>query len=86
MKLRLFTPRQPTPDVKTTSYEWKPDPEVVIKHDDLYAGARESEYETSIFDNDQHQLDSDNSPEITVRHDLPNDETCTTPGTIQEDS
>ena len=28
----------------------------------------------------------DNAPEIIVRHDLPNDETCTNPGTIQEDS
>ena len=86
MRLRLFTPRQPIPDVQTTSNEWKPDPEVILKHDDLYARAWEFEYETSIFDNGQHELDSDNSLEITVRHDLPNDETCTIPGTIQEES
>ena len=86
MRLRLFTPRQPIPDVQTTSHEWKPDTEVIIKHDDLYARAWESEYETPFFDNDQHEPDSGNSPEVTVRHDLPNDETCTIPGTIQEDS
>ena len=86
MRLRLFTPRQPIPDVQTTSHEWKPDPEVIIKHDDLYARAWESEYETPIFDNGQHEPDRDNSPEVTVRHDLPNDETCTIPGTIQEHS
>ena len=45
-----------------------------MKHDDLYARAWESEYETPIFDNGQHEPESDNSPEITVRHDLPNDE------------
>ena len=28
----------------------------------------------------------ENSPEIRLRHDLPNDETCTIPGTILEDS
>ena len=35
MRLLLFTHRQPTPDVQTTSHAWKPDPEVIIKHDDL---------------------------------------------------
>ena len=39
MTLRSFTPRQPIPDVQTTAQEWKPDPEVIIKHDDLYARA-----------------------------------------------
>ena len=27
MRLQLFTPRQPIPDVQTTSQEWKPDPD-----------------------------------------------------------
>ena len=31
MRLRLFTPRQPIPDVQTTSQEWKSNPEVIIK-------------------------------------------------------
>ena len=86
IRLRLFTPRQPIPDVQLTSHEWKPDPEVIIKHDDLYARAWESEYETPNFDNSQYEPDNDNSPEITVRHDLPNGETFTTPRTIQKDS
>ena len=79
-------PRQPIPNLQTTSHEWKPDLEVIIKYDDLYARAWESEYETPIFDNGQHEPDSGNSPEVAVRHDLPKDETCTIPGTIQEDS
>ena len=85
MRLRLFTPRQPIPDVQTPQI-WKPDPEVIIKHDDLYARAWESEYETPILDNGQHEPDNDNSPEITVRHDLHNDETCSISGNIQEGS
>ena len=86
MKLRFFTPRQPIPDVQTTSNEWKPDPEVIIKHDDLYARAWEAKCETPIFDNGHHEPDSDNSLQISVRHDLPTDETCAIPGTIPEDS
>ena len=79
MRLRLLTPRQPMPDGQTTSHEWKPDPEVFIKHDDLYARAWESEYETLFFDQGQHGPHSDNSAEITVRYDLPLDKTCTIP-------
>ena len=86
MRLRSFTPRQPIPDVQATAQEWKPDPEVIIKHDDLNARAWESENETSIFDNDQLEPDSGNSPEVAVRNDLPNEETCTIPGTIQQNS
>ena len=86
MRLRSFTPRQPIPDVQPKAQEWKRDPEVIIKHEDLYARAWESEYETSIFDNDQHEPDSGNSPEVTVRHHIPNEQTCTFPGIIQEDS
>ena len=72
--------------MQTTSQEWKPEPEVIIKFDDLYARAWESEYGTPIFNNGQHEPDSDNSTEITVRHDLAYDETCTIPVIIQEDS
>ena len=86
MKRRLFTPRKSRPDVQTTSNEQKPDPGVIIKHDDMYARAWESEYETPNFDNGEHEPDSENAPEKTVRHDLSNSETCTIPGAIQEDS
>ena len=86
MRLRKITPRQPIPDVQTTSHERKLDPEVIIKHDDLYARAWESDNETPISDNGQHEPDRNNSREVTVRHCLPNGETCTIPGTLQEDS
>ena len=80
--LRLVPPRQPIPDVETTSQEWKHDSEVIRKHDDLWARALESEYETPIFDKGQHEPDNKNSPQVTVRHDLANDKTCNSPGTI----
>ena len=86
MRLRVITPTQPIPEVQTTSQEWKPDPEVIIKHDDLYARAWESENDKPIFENGQHAADSDKSPEITLNHELQIDETCYLPGTIQEDS
>ena len=53
MRLRHFTPRQTIPDIPVTPRQWQPDPEVIIKHDDLYARAWECEYEKPIFDSDR---------------------------------
>ena len=39
-------------DTPVTPREWQPDPEVIIKHDDLYARAWECEYDKPIFDSD----------------------------------
>ena len=86
MRLRRFTPRQPIPDKPITPREWQPDPEVTIKHDDLYARAWECEYEKPIFDSDYNNLVTPNSPEITVRSEETADEMRTTPGTIRENS
>ena len=86
MRLRQFTPRQPIPDIPVTPTEWQPDPEVIIKHDDLYARAWECEYDKPIFDSDRDNLVSPNSPEVTVRSGEVADETRSTPGTIQDDS
>ena len=65
MKLRQFTPRQPIPDIPITPREWQPDPEVVIKHDDLYARAWECEYDEPIFDRDYNNLATPSSPVFT---------------------
>ena len=86
MRLRQFTPRQPIPDTPVTPREWQPDPEVIIKHDDLYARAWECEYDKPIFDSDRDNLKSPISLEVTVRSGEAADETRSTPGTIQEDS
>ena len=86
MRLRQFTPHQPIPDTPVTPREWQPDPEVIIKHDDLYARAWECEYDKPIFDSERDNLVSPNSPEVAVRSGEATDETWSTPGTIQEDS
>ena len=75
MRLRQFTPRQPIPDIPATPCEWQPDPEVIIKHDDLYARAWECEYDKPIFDSDRVNLVSPNSPEVAVRSRKAADET-----------
>ena len=86
MRLRQFTPRQPTPDIPITPRELQPDPEVIIKHNDLYARAWECEYEKPIFDSDYNILVTLFSPEITARSEEAADEMRSTPGTIQENS
>ena len=86
MRLRQFTPRQPKPDIPVTPREWQPDPEIIIKHDDLYARAWECEYDKQIFDSDSDNLVSLNSPEVTVRSGEEANATRSTPGTTQEDS
>ena len=85
-RLRQLTPRQPKPDTPVTPREWQPDPEVIIKHDDLYARAWECEYDKPIFDSDRDNLVSPNPPEVTVRSAEAADETRSTPGMIQADS
>ena len=50
MRLGQVRPRQPLSDVQITLQEWKFDPEMSIKHDDLCARAWEYDYERPIFD------------------------------------
>ena len=82
MKLRQFTPRQLIPDIPITPREWQPDPEVVIKHDDLYARAWECEYDEPIFDSGYINLATPSSPEFTIRSEQAADEMRSTLGTI----
>ena len=62
MRLREFTPQQLILDLQIKSHEWKPDPEVIIKHNDLYARACEDEHEKPIFDSGYKNLVTPNSP------------------------
>ena len=74
MRLRQFTPREPISDIPITPREWQPDPEVVKKHDDLYARAWDCEYDEPIFDSDYKNLAIPSSPEITIRSEQTADE------------
>ena len=82
-RLRQFTFPQPVADIPITP-EFSPHPEVIIKHDDLYARAWVCEDETPIFDSDYNNPVTPNSPEITVRFEEAADKMRTTPGTIRE--
>ena len=86
MRHGQFTPRQPIPEIPITPREWQPDPEVIIKLDDLYARAWGCDYEMPIFDSDYNNLVTLNSPEITVRSEEAADERRSTLGTIPETS
>ena len=84
MQMRQFTPRQPPADIRITPQEWKPDPEVRLKHDDLYARAWECEYEQLIFDAESKNAVPPNSPEIPLQSDLSTEEMGNTPATAHE--
>ena len=86
MRLHQLIPSQSIPDIPVTPREWQPDPEVVIKHDDLYARACECEYDEPIFDSDYNNLVTPSSPEITIRSKQAADEMTSTPVTIPENS
>ena len=85
MRLRPFTPKEPIPDVQTTS-EWEPDPEVVLKHDGLYARAWESDFEKLISDDGQDKPGPPNPLEVVVEFEHTHAETCRTRGTERENS
>ena len=86
MRLRQFTPRQPTSDIPVTQREGQPDPEVVITDDDLYARAWEYEFDEPIFDSDYNNLATPSPPEITIRSEQAADEMRSTPETIPQNS
>ena len=86
MRLRHVTPRQPIPDILITPRELETDPEVIIKHDDLYTRAWECEYEKPFSDSDYKNMLKPTSPEMTVRFEEVADEKKSTPGTIRENS
>ena len=86
MRLRQFTSHQPIPDIPITPREWQPDPEVVIKHDGLYARAWECEYDEPIFEGNYNNLTTPSSTEITIRSEQTTDEVGNIPGTIRENS
>ena len=49
MRMHQFTARQPPADIRIAPQEDKPDPDVSLKHNDLYARVWEYDYEQPIF-------------------------------------
>ena len=84
MRVQKFIPHQPLPFIPITPREWQPVPEVVIKHDDLYARAWEREYDEPTIDSDYDNLAIPSSPKLTIRSEQTADETRNIPGTMPE--
>ena len=79
MKMRQFTPRQPPADIAVKPQKHKPDPEVSLHHDDLYARAWEYDYDQPIFDNENDNAVPPNSQEIPVQSHFSTEEMRNTP-------
>ena len=84
MRMRQFTTRQPPADMRIKPQEYKPDPEVSLNHDDLYANAWEYHYEQPIFDAENNNATQPNSHEIPVHSDFLKKGIKNTPGTTHE--
>ena len=61
-------------------------PEVIVKHDDLYARSLECEHQKPVFDSDNNNLVTPNPLEITVQSEEAADEIRSAPGTTKENS
>ena len=70
MRMRQSTTRQPPPDIRIMPQEWQPDPEVSLKHDDMYDSAWECEYEKPIFDAENNNATLSKSCEFPLKLDL----------------
>ena len=84
MRPRRSTRRPPILGVQITPKGWKPDHEVIIKHDDLYARAKDCENEKSMFYDDRDNSTISTSPKIIVPSDATKNETSTIRGVIPE--
>ena len=82
--MRQFTPRQTPADIPITPQEYKPDPDVSLKHDDLYARAWECDYEQPIFYAENNNATPPNSTEIPVQSAASTEEMRNTPRTTHE--
>ena len=84
MRIRQFTPRQPPADIRVKPQEYKPDPEVSLNHEDLYARAWEYDFEQPIFDAENNIAAPPISQEIPVQSDFSTEEIRNTPGGTHE--
>ena len=84
MRMRQFTPRQPLADIQIKSQEYKPDPEVSLKHDDFYARALEYDYEQPFFEAENNNATPPNSHKSSVQSGLSTEEVMSTLGAAHE--
>ena len=79
MRMRQFTPRQPTADITVKLQEYKSDPEVSLNHDDLYARAWEYDFDQPIFDAENDNEAPTNVQEIPIQSDYSTEKLRSTP-------
>ena len=84
MQMGQVTSRQPSADIRTTPQEHKPDPDVSLKHDDLYARAWECDYEQPIFGDEKNNATPPSSTEFPVQSDVSTEGMGNTPGIAHE--
>ena len=84
MRMRQFTPRQPPADIRIKPHVYKPDPDVSLKHDDLYARAWDYDYEQPVFEAEKNNAVPPNPYEIQFKTDISTEEMRNTPGTTHE--
>ena len=80
MRMRQFTPRQPPADIAVKPEEYKPDPEVSLHHDDLYARAWEYDFEQPIFDAENDKAAPPTIQDLPLQSDYSTEEMRNTPG------
>ena len=84
MTMRQFTPHEPPAHIRVKPQEYKPDPEVSLNHDDLYARAWEYDYEQPTLDAENNNAAPPNSQETPVQSDYSKEELRNTPGTTHQ--
>ena len=82
--MRQFRPRQPPADIQIKPQEYKSDPKVSLKYDNLYARAWEYVYEQPIFDVDNNNAGPRKSQEFLIQFDFSMEEMRNTPGATHE--
>ena len=82
MRIRPFQPRTPLRDIQSLPKEWRPDPDVHITNEDLYARTWQTDFGTPIFDDDKENLIPQHEREVIVDQTPTADNSSHTSGTI----
>ena len=85
MRLRPFQPRTPLQDIQSFPKDWRPDPDILITNEDLYARSWETDFGTPIFDADKENPTPQHEPEVIVDQTPNADDSSHTPGMIPKE-
>ena len=80
MRLRQFTTRETPADIRVKPQDFKPDPEVSLNHDNLYARVWVYNYEQPFFDAENNNAVPPNLQEAPLQSDFSTEKMRNTPG------